>query len=229
VQATLQLKALDRAHIDQARAWRNDWTVWQFTRQNDVISDIEQEQWFHRQAADETIRMYAVILFANGHERFIGVAGLTSLDWPNRRAEFSLYIGPEYQRQGHGRMALRVLLDHAFKNLGLKQVWGETFHGNPAIKMFGQLGFQVDGKRREFYFKDGKWLDAYLISILATEWADLNRPKPVSDANDVSAADSPSSSDVPADGRPRRKGRGKAAIIPEADPVPTIVAEGHTL
>ena len=183
MQATLELRALDRSHMDQARRWRNDWRVWAWTRQNDLISDWDQEKWFERQAADPTIKMYAVVSVANGTDRLVGVAGLTSLDWPNRRAEFSLYVGPEHQRAGFGRRALETLLAHAFGNLGLRQVWGETFDGNPAMKLFGELGFQVDGKRRGFYFKDGKFIDAYLISIMDDEWRALRgKPGPTADA-----------------------------------------------
>lgn len=179
MQATVELRPFDRAYSEQARRWRNQWAIWQFTRQNDLISDWEQERWFERQAADPSIRMYGVVLMAYGKEQLVGVAGLTSIDWQARRAEFSLYIAPEHQRRGAGRVALSVLLDHGFKNLGLRQIWGETFHGNPAMGLFHKLGFQLDGRRRGFYWKDGALVDAYLISILADEWeAKKNGPRP---------------------------------------------------
>jgi ribosomal-protein-alanine N-acetyltransferase len=100
----------------------------------------------------------------------VGVAGLTSLSFANRRAEFSLYIAPKYHRHGLGKMALRLLLLHGFSNLGLNVIYGETFDGNPAAKMFESLGFVKEGTRRDFYWKDGKWLDAHLYSLKREEW-----------------------------------------------------------
>ena len=110
--------------------------------------------------------MYAVTV--NG--LLVGAAGLTSLDFANRRAEFSLYVAPELQGKGVGRRALHCLLMHGFENLGLNVIWGETFDGNPAARMFESMGFVKEGTRRSFYWKDGKWTDAHLYAMKADEW-----------------------------------------------------------
>lgn len=167
---SMDLRALDSTDCQKIRQWRNDWRIWAWTRQNDLISDVEQTRWFERQSLDPTIKMYGVTMKVNGSAELIGVAGLTSLDWANRRAEFSLYIAPDQQKNGYGRQALSMLLTHGFENLGLNQIWGETFEGNPALKMFIGLGFNVDGKRRDFYWKDGKFVGAHMVSMLASEW-----------------------------------------------------------
>ncbi|MES3012645.1 MAG: GNAT family protein [Pseudomonadota bacterium] len=194
MQANLELRAFDRAHANDARSWRNDYRIWQNCRQNDLITDWDQAQWFERQAADPSIRMYALVCVVGRIETFVGVCGLTSIDWMNRRAEFSCYVAPEYQRQGHGERGLSILLKHGFQNLGLNQIWGEVFHGNPAMKLFAKLGFQLDGKRREAYWKDGAWLDSYFISMLASEWREkhgtgnADHREPDSTAGDDGAA-----------------------------------------
>lgn len=106
----------------------------------------------------------------------IGVCGLTSIDMEARKAEFSLYIGPEHQGKGYGSEALKLLLYHGFLNLGLNQIWGETFDKNPAAKMFEELGFKKDGTRRQFYMKSGKLIDCHLYSILRDEWVRSLQP-----------------------------------------------------
>lgn len=161
--------------MEVIRRWRNDWRVWRWCRQNDLISDVDQQDWYRRQSADPKIKMYAVCAKggadAEGKEQdlIVGVCGLTDLDWISGTAEFSLYIAPDLQGTGLGEQALRVLLAHAFTNLNLSQIYGEVLEGNPAIKMFKSVGFQTDGRRRQFYFKDGKLLLAVLISILPGE------------------------------------------------------------
>lgn len=173
VEVNLGLKPLDRQHMEIVRSWRNDHRIWAWTRQYDVISDIEQDAWFERQAQDSRIKMYRIVLSLDGRDETVGVGGFTSIDWRNRRGEFSLYIRPDRQRRGLGRQALKVLFTHGFVNLGLWQIWGETIDGNPARKIFEDLGMKHDGTRRKFYFKDGRWLDAHLVSIFAEEWCDL--------------------------------------------------------
>ncbi len=154
------------------RKWRNHPDVMSWCRQRDMLEMQTHADWLATQAADPSVQMYCVNAPKNGT---VGVCGLTDLDPWNRRAEFSLYIGPEFQKNGYGRMALKSLLQHGFNTYGLNVIWGESFDGNPAIKMFEELGMIREGTRRQFYFKNGKWLDAHLYSITAEEWMDSDK------------------------------------------------------
>lgn len=147
--------------------WRNDPRVWRWCRQNDLITKAGHRAWFENQAKDPSMRMYGV---STKDHALIGVAGLTSVDWLSRRAEFSLYIAPKLQGNGMGESALKTLFSHGFRNLGLNLIWGESFDGNPAIKLFDKLGMTKEGMRRDFYFRDGRFVDAHLFSIKASEW-----------------------------------------------------------
>jgi RimJ/RimL family protein N-acetyltransferase len=167
---TLELLPVDSTDLEQLRSWRNDHRIWRWCRQSDLISDVEQKAWFERQAKDPTIRMYKAVRAVGSHVETVGVCGLTSIDQMNRRAEFSLYVAPELHKQGLGAKILALLLQHGFLNLGLNVIWGETFDGNPAWKMFEKLGFEKEGIRRQFYFKGGRFIDAHLYSITRESW-----------------------------------------------------------
>lgn len=166
----VELAALDSTDMGLCRRWRNDYVIWKWCRQTGPISDAEQVRWFNKQSEDPTVRMFKVLATVDGKSAPVGVAGLTSIDFMNSRAEFSLYIAPEAQRKGLGRLALALLLDHGFDNLGLNLIWGESFEGNPAIDLFISLGFMREGVRRQFYFRDGKRIGAHLFSITSGEW-----------------------------------------------------------
>ena len=162
----VKLGPLDSTCLETIRAWRNDMTIWKWCRQNDLISNLAQERWFESQDKDRSIHMYSVISAAG----LSGVCGLTSHEYVNRRAEFSLYTAPEMQKQGIGEMALRTLVAHGFLNQNLHSIWGESFAGNPAMSIFRKVGFKHEGTKRDAYFKDGKYLDAEMFSILESEW-----------------------------------------------------------
>ena len=166
----LGLGPLDSEHVAEIRAWRNDYRIWKFTRQNDYLDDIEHGDWFARQTSDPTVKMYSIMLSDGEAVRVVGVCGFTSVDYRNSRAEFSLYIAPGFQRQGLGKKALSILLGHGFENHGFRLIYGETFADNPAAGMFEALGFRHEGTRREFYYKAGRHIDAHLYSILRSEW-----------------------------------------------------------
>lgn len=174
----LDLKPLERQNLTFIRAWRNDYAIWRWTRQNDMLNEVEHANWFENQATDPTMRMYGIEVTRDGHAELVGVCGLTSIDHRNSRAEFSLYVAPRHQHQGYGSKALALLLAHGFANHGLNLIWGETFDGNPAAKVFERLGMTKEGTRREFYWKDGKRVDAHLYSLTRTDWKTSQTPSP---------------------------------------------------
>lgn len=161
--------------------WRNNPLIRQWCRQTSLIDELEQQKWFEKQSSDPTIKMFLVsykdIQAVDDNARQIdflscGVCGLTSIDQINQRAEFSLYLEPRSQGKGFGKNALITLLTHGFLDLNLNVIWGETFDGNPAAKMFENIGFVREGTRRQFYYKKGKFIDAHLYSITKQEFLD---------------------------------------------------------
>ena len=150
--------------------WRNDYKIWKWCRQNDQLINKNHLDWFDNIRNDPTIKMYAIL---NQIDENVGVCGLTDIDRLNQRAEFSLYIGPEYQNKGYGKAALKTLLSHGFMNQNLNVIWGETFEGNPAYDMFIKLGMRHEGTRRQFYYKEGKFIDAHLVSITRIEYEEV--------------------------------------------------------
>ena len=169
----IYLKRIEKDDLDNLLEWRNDPGLMRFFRQKTFLSKIEHYNWFEAIQLDKTIEMFKVDC-EDEYYAMVGVCGLTSIDYINSRAEFSLYIGPEYQRKGIGKQVLNLLLDQAFNKFNLHLVWGESFEYNPAREMFKKMGFLEEGKRREFYYKDGKYIDAYLYSITRDEWNKKN-------------------------------------------------------
>ena len=165
------LVRIRREHLELLYRWRNEQTIWEWTRQNNLLHWDTHVRWFERQQVDPTLDMFLVCKEHDGDTDAIGVAGLTSIDRGNARAEFSLYIAPEFQMHGFGRPALATLFDHGFKNLNLNSIWGETIDGNPARHLFERIGMKHEGVRRDFYYKNGSFKDAHLYSILKSEWS----------------------------------------------------------
>jgi RimJ/RimL family protein N-acetyltransferase len=161
------LGTIDTDHNELLRRWRNDYRVWRFCRQNNLISELAQESWYERQEKDPSIQMYMI---KTASSQCVGVAGLTSIETINRRAEFSLYIAPEYRRNGYATEALKTLVSHGMNNLGLYSIWGEAFDGNPSMKIFQALGLVKEGTKRSAYFRSGRFIDAHLYSIVFPDW-----------------------------------------------------------
>lgn len=152
----------------KAREWRNDAAIRQWCREYTTISPTRHQYWLDRIEKDPSIKMFGV--YSMDRQTFVGVCGLTSINHVNQSAEFSLYIAPEFQALGLGREALETLCDHGFRAFNLNRIWGEVFDGNPAMGTFEAVGFKHEARLRESYFRDGKFIDSHIISVLRGEW-----------------------------------------------------------
>jgi UDP-4-amino-4,6-dideoxy-N-acetyl-beta-L-altrosamine N-acetyltransferase len=152
--------------------WRNHPAIAKWCRQFDSLHWTGHWAWIEAQSKDKSMSMYAIEDDKEEKGKIVGVCGFTSIDLINRRAEFSLYIGNEYHGMGLGEAGLRALIKKGFLDYGFNSIWGETFDGNKAAKMFEKVGFKHDGTRRDFYFRAGNFIDAHLYSILRSEYAD---------------------------------------------------------
>jgi diamine N-acetyltransferase len=157
----------------QARDWRNQLEIRRWCRQYTLISQAQHAAWLTRIETDPTIKMFGI--WGNDpqvipHNGFVGVCGLTSIDRHNQSAEFSLYIAPEYHRRGYARNALTLLLLHGFWDYNLNRIWGESFDGNPAQRLFASLGMQHEGALRQSYFREGRHIDSHIWAMTREEF-----------------------------------------------------------
>jgi RimJ/RimL family protein N-acetyltransferase len=155
--------------LDQLLEWRNDPRLREWFRQIGTISKNHHVRWYLKQKKDPSIEMKAIEV----DKALVGVCGLTSICDDNERAEFSLYIAPKFWGNGWGEKALKMLLDYGFSDeMGLNVIWGETFDGNPAYKIFERIGMVKEGTRRYFYKRDDEYIHAHLYSITRGEHLD---------------------------------------------------------
>ena len=199
----VKLDRLKASNIDFYRDNRNKKEIWQYCRQNTLLSTMEHARWFDAQSQSANIKMFEIVPYTLNQNTAVdarwfdaqsqsanqntteahcltnieienndpvGVCGLTDIDYPNSRAEFSCWISPDFQRFGYATSALKTLFVHGFFDLNLNQIWGETFDKNPALSLFTEkLKMAYDGTRRRFYFRDGEYIDSHLVSLLRSE------------------------------------------------------------
>lgn len=179
--AGVTLAPLTARHLDAVRRWRSDPDVTRFWITQAVPSAADLVAWLaeNRRAGALTW----VIQTPDG--RPIGYTNLFDLDHENRHAEVSLMVGERSEwGRGYARVALRTLLGHAFApeepgGLGLHKVTLSVFAANEAARrVYRACGFREDGVLREDMYRDGAWHDQVLMSVLADEFAALERDAP---------------------------------------------------
>ncbi len=90
----------------------------------------------------------------------------------NQSAEYSIQIGnSEKQSKGVGTKSTKLILEHAFNNLNLNKVYLTVLVKNErAIKLYDKCGFRIEGTLREEVYKNGRFEDMYIMSILKKEF-----------------------------------------------------------
>lgn len=102
-------------------------------------------------------------------DKVLAVLWLGNLSQQARSAEFGV-IALE-GAHGHGRDATKALLEHGFGSLGLHRMFCTVNADNvnclKAIEKFGFL--RQDGRVRDARFRDGKFVDLLIFSILESD------------------------------------------------------------
>ncbi len=98
-----------------------------------------------------------------------------NIDWKNRSAELlGIFTGEkEYWGQGYGSDAINALLRFAFREMNLHRIYLHVHDYNErAIRCYEKCGFQLEGRQREALFRDGRYHDVLLMSILREGFED---------------------------------------------------------
>ena len=102
----------------------------------------------------------------------IGHISLHDIDHLNRNGFMGIVIGEEkHRKKGYGSEAVRLVLGYGFDVLNLHNIMLSVYADNlAAIACYKKVGFQEAGRRREWVFKDGKYIDKMYMDILAGEF-----------------------------------------------------------
>lgn len=102
----------------------------------------------------------------------IGNCSIQSISWINRSCELAFVIGEtDYHGQGVGTVAGEIMLEHAFRRLGMNRVWTGTAETNIAMKETAKkIGMIEEGRFRQGKMLGGNMVDIVCYSILKEEY-----------------------------------------------------------
>ncbi len=169
------LRAIERADLPQLRDWRNRPELRRFFREYREIGQDQQNAWYENSVLkDASTRMFSIVERDSG--RLLGACGLCYINWVDRNADFSIYLGADdlYIDDRLAPDAARVLIRYGFDELGLHRLWSEIYaFDTPKQQLFDSLGFQREARFRQSHWSEGAWHDALIYALLAGDPASL--------------------------------------------------------
>ena len=135
--------------------------------------DIEWSKKFLKEIIDNSSCWNQVIVVNRVNIGYCGICNISTL---NNSAEYFILIGDDsYWGRGFGTSAGHAVLQYGFQILKLNRIWltvSET--NNSAIRSYTKLGYMEEGLMREACYRDGKYHDKIVMSILSNEWHNKN-------------------------------------------------------
>lgn len=164
------LRAIEGEDLPILLSWRNKPHMRKFFREYREIGLDHQQQWYKKIVlGDDRVRMFAIV---NHNHELLGACGLCYINWVDRNADFSIYLGKEdmYIDDKFAIDASKIMIKYGFEELNLHRLWAEIYDFDEAkTKMFEALGFTLDGRHRETHWTNGKWCDSLFFSLLQSD------------------------------------------------------------
>jgi len=131
----------------------------------------EQMDWYRTIEADGSGRWWAICP-KDRPDLMIGACGVNDIVADHRRAELGYWLLPEYWQQGIAFECVQTMLHFVFADMAIYRVGADVDMDNPAsVALLLKLGFQREGIRRAYEFKDGRPIDLQLFSLIAADRA----------------------------------------------------------
>lgn len=100
----------------------------------------------------------------------VGEAVLNDYNAANSSCNFRIMIGPRGRDRGLGTEATRLMVDYGLQRLGLHRIELSVYAFNPRARhVYEKAGFRLEGVARDALRFDDTWVDAHMMSILATD------------------------------------------------------------
>jgi RimJ/RimL family protein N-acetyltransferase len=168
---SIRLRPVERDDLPRFVAWFGDPEVRRHLSVYLPFSQAQEERWFENML-ERIARQEAIVLCIETLDGTpIGNIGLHAIKWKDRSAEMGISIGEKaYWNQGYGTDAIRTLLGLAFGEMNLHRISLRVDADNArAIRCYEKAGFQREGTFRDAVFREGKYIDQHVMSILETE------------------------------------------------------------
>lgn len=135
---------------------------------------VQDEAAFLRRAEEEASRgessVWGLVEVRTGF--LVGVVSLGELSPAERaRGRLGVWVQADRRGRGYATEGARLLVEHAFRKLNLHRVFSRIDPTNRAgRRVLRKLGFRYEGRLRDDWKINGRWIDHECWGLLKTDW-----------------------------------------------------------
>ncbi len=168
----IYLRPLEVADLEgKYPEWFNNTETCRFNSHHRYPYTREQAKAYVDSLAGNTTKLVLAIIDPK-NEQHIGNISLQSISLVDRSAELAIIIGSQdYQGKGVGKEAARLLVEHGFLALNLNRIFCGISHINKGMQKIAEfVGMQLEGRKRQAIFNEGKYFDILDYAVLRDEY-----------------------------------------------------------
>lgn len=173
---TVFFRAFEEEDIDAIYQWKNDDELNKLTvGLNRKVCRDDVAKWVRSKMPHNPYEVFWAICANDETKKIIGYAQLTEIHFINSSANFSgIMIGDKDYHDGFAWIETYLfIMEYAFERLGLNRLYGSSMIGHKDSNNIGRLLLWTrEGVMRQAVFKNGKFYDEAIGSILKSEYFD---------------------------------------------------------
>lgn len=147
--------------------WFNNKNITKYQDKGTFPNSVEKQSQYYEYLLQSTKDVVFAII-EKKTEKHIGNIGVHQIDYIHRRCEVGIVIGEnEFQGRGYAFICINAIKEYIFNTLNLRRITVFIMSENiSSIKSFEKCGFSKEGIMKEYFYKNGKYLDNYVYSLL---------------------------------------------------------------
>ena len=128
------------------------------------------KQWLENIIKDKGSVNFGIIEIST--KKLIGYAGICGISKINNSGEYFIFIGDKNSwGKGYGTEVTKLVVNYGFYKLHLHRIFLTVSEPNiGGVKAYAKAGFKKEGILGDAAFRDGKYHNKIMMSILDSEW-----------------------------------------------------------
>ncbi|MFV8370351.1 GNAT family N-acetyltransferase [Flavobacterium sp. LB2R40] len=170
---SIYIRALEPNDLEFVYGIENDQSIWEVSNTHTPYSRFLVKQYLENAHQDiYEAKQLRLAICQDQDFPALGLIDLFDFDPKNNRAGVGIVIqAKENRKQNIGSEALELLIQYAFYNLNLHQLYANIGAENEASKaLFTKFGFELIGVKKEWTFVNGKYKDEAIFQLINTEF-----------------------------------------------------------
>jgi RimJ/RimL family protein N-acetyltransferase len=169
----IYLRQFEEKDVEYIYKFKNDPDITKFLGGFSVgYSKNDIKDWIHSVRKREKDIIWSIT--SKSSDTCIGQIGLYNIDYRVGNAGIGIALSNKERNKGIGTLVHIKVLKFAFSELNLNKITAKilTFN-NASVALYKKLGFLKEGEIRDFQFRDGNYINAYIYGLLKKEWRSM--------------------------------------------------------